>query len=140
MPALKACFEAQGLHNVATYIQSGNVLFAADDSNQHGLSARIEEALSKTFAYESRIVVRVTTSSLLSSGAPPRELWLPEPERARLAVAAVEAYPREACGLLIGRVTVRAVEVVEIVVADNAAEAPQRAFAVTALASVAPAR
>ena len=27
MPALKACFEAQGLRDVATYIQSGNVLF-----------------------------------------------------------------------------------------------------------------
>jgi uncharacterized protein (DUF1697 family) len=57
MPALKACFEAEGLHDVSTYIQSGNVLFTAGRSSQHPLTARIEKALSKTFAYESRVVV-----------------------------------------------------------------------------------
>ena len=58
MPALKACFEAEGHRDVATYIQSGNVLFTADRSSQAGLTAQIEKALSKTFAYESRVVVR----------------------------------------------------------------------------------
>jgi len=58
MPALKACFEAQGHRDVATYIQSGNVLFAAGRSNQLLLTRQIEKALSKTFAYESRVVVR----------------------------------------------------------------------------------
>jgi uncharacterized protein (DUF1697 family) len=58
MPALKACFEAQRLRDVATYIQSGNVLFTADRSSQQALTTRIEKALSRTFAYESRVVVR----------------------------------------------------------------------------------
>jgi uncharacterized protein (DUF1697 family) len=58
MPAIKACFEAQGLRDVSTYIQSGNVLFTAVDSNQHGLTDQIENALSKTFDYRSRVVVR----------------------------------------------------------------------------------
>lgn len=58
MPALKACIEAQGLRNVATYIQSGNVLFTARRSNQLVLTRQIEKALSKTFAYRSRVVVR----------------------------------------------------------------------------------
>jgi uncharacterized protein (DUF1697 family) len=58
MPALKACIEAQGLRDVATYIQSGNVLFTAPSSNQLVLTRQIEEALSKTFAYRSRVVVR----------------------------------------------------------------------------------
>jgi uncharacterized protein (DUF1697 family) len=58
MPALKACFEAERLQDVATYIQSGNVLFTADRSSQQALTARIERALSRTFAYESRVVVR----------------------------------------------------------------------------------
>ena len=31
MVALKACFEAQGLRDVTTYIQSGNVLFTTDN-------------------------------------------------------------------------------------------------------------
>jgi uncharacterized protein (DUF1697 family) len=58
MPALKDCFEAQGLRDVATYIQSGNVLFTAGRSNQLVLTREIEDALSKTFAYRSRVVVR----------------------------------------------------------------------------------
>ena len=58
MPALKACFDAQGFREVATYIQSGNVLFTAARSNQLGLTRQIEKALSKTFAYRSRVVVR----------------------------------------------------------------------------------
>jgi uncharacterized protein (DUF1697 family) len=58
MAALKACFEAQGLRDVATYIQSGNVLFTAGRSNQLVLTRQIEQALSTTFAYQSRVVVR----------------------------------------------------------------------------------
>jgi uncharacterized protein (DUF1697 family) len=58
MPALKACFEAQDLRDVSTYIASGNVLFAAGSANQRALTEQIETALSKTFAYQSRVVVR----------------------------------------------------------------------------------
>ena len=40
MADLKACFEAQGFGNVATYIQSGNVLFTSDDTdNDAGVPA-----------------------------------------------------------------------------------------------------
>jgi uncharacterized protein (DUF1697 family) len=58
MPALKACFELQGFGDVATYIQSGNVLFSARSTNQRRLAAQIENALATTFAYPSRVVVR----------------------------------------------------------------------------------
>jgi uncharacterized protein (DUF1697 family) len=58
MPALKACFEAQGFGDVATYIQSGNVLFTAGRSGHDVLTSKIEKALSKAFAYQSRVVVR----------------------------------------------------------------------------------
>jgi uncharacterized protein (DUF1697 family) len=58
MPALKACFEAEGFREVATYIQSGNVLFTASRANQRTLTGHIEKALSKSFAYQSRVVVR----------------------------------------------------------------------------------
>jgi uncharacterized protein (DUF1697 family) len=58
MSALKTCFEAQGLRDVATYIQSGNVLFTAGRASPRALTSQIEQALSKTFAYESRVVVR----------------------------------------------------------------------------------
>lgn len=58
MAALKACFEAEGFCDVATYIQSGNVLFTSSRANQRTLTGRIEQALSKTFVYQSRVVVR----------------------------------------------------------------------------------
>jgi uncharacterized protein (DUF1697 family) len=58
MAALKACFEAEGFREVATYIQSGNVLFTASRANQRTLTDQIEKALSRSFAYQSRVVVR----------------------------------------------------------------------------------
>jgi uncharacterized protein (DUF1697 family) len=57
MPRLKACFEAQGLVDVATYIQSGNVIFSADETAP-ALVPRIEQALSRTFGYQAAIVLR----------------------------------------------------------------------------------
>jgi uncharacterized protein (DUF1697 family) len=58
MAELKACFEALGFMNVRTYIQSGNVLFFANESDQAVLTRQIEDALSKTFRYPSQVVVR----------------------------------------------------------------------------------
>lgn len=58
MTDLKACFEGLGFENVSTYIQSGNVLFSAAGSDQAKLTKQIEAALSKSFNYESRVVVR----------------------------------------------------------------------------------
>jgi uncharacterized protein (DUF1697 family) len=58
MPELKRCLEALGFGNVATYIQSGNVLFEAAERRPADLRARIEEALSERFGYQARIVLR----------------------------------------------------------------------------------
>ena len=58
MVELKRCFEGLGFTNVRTYIQSGNVLFSTEDSDQARLTGQIEDALSKTFDYRSRVVVR----------------------------------------------------------------------------------
>jgi len=58
MTDLKTSFDALGLENVSTYIQSGNVLFSATGSDQATLTKQIEAALSKSFSYESRVVVR----------------------------------------------------------------------------------
>ena len=58
MPALKACFERHGFRNVATYIQSGNVLFSAPGSAQAALERRLEALLSETFGYRANVVLR----------------------------------------------------------------------------------
>ena len=58
MTDLAACFEMLGFRKVRTYIQSGNVVFDSDEPDQARLTGLIEAALSKTFRYDSRVVVR----------------------------------------------------------------------------------
>jgi uncharacterized protein (DUF1697 family) len=58
MPALKACFEAGGFRKVATYIQSGNVLFESSETSSAGLVRRIEEMLTAAFNYRASVVLR----------------------------------------------------------------------------------
>lgn len=58
MAELKACFEAHGFRDVATYIQSGNVLFSSGRSADRRLVREIEQRLTTTFAYEASIVLR----------------------------------------------------------------------------------
>jgi uncharacterized protein (DUF1697 family) len=58
MPALKACFEENGFEDVATYIQSGNVLFASSETKTAALTDRIEAMLAESFDYIPTVVVR----------------------------------------------------------------------------------
>lgn len=58
MADLAACFESMGFANVRTYIQSGNVIFDADGTDQALLVTLLEEALSKRFNYASNLVLR----------------------------------------------------------------------------------
>jgi uncharacterized protein (DUF1697 family) len=57
MTDLKECFENIGCADVATYIQSGNVVFRSDNRDADQLVSKIERALSARFAYTSRVVV-----------------------------------------------------------------------------------
>jgi len=58
MSELKVCMESLDLQNVSTYIQSGNVLFDSDETDHNELTRSIEDLLSRTFQYKSRVVVR----------------------------------------------------------------------------------
>jgi uncharacterized protein (DUF1697 family) len=58
MPALKACFEANGFDEVATYIQSGNVLFTSPATPAAELTRRIEAMLADAFDYVPTVVMR----------------------------------------------------------------------------------
>lgn len=57
MPELKRVLEAMGLANVQTYIQSGNVLFAADGEPAR-LEMKIEEEIMRVFGLSVPVVVR----------------------------------------------------------------------------------
>jgi len=58
MKDLATCFEEHGYRNVATYIQSGNVLFDTPAVSVVKLSERVEAMLSSTFAYQASVVLR----------------------------------------------------------------------------------
>ncbi len=58
MAELRKCFESEGFREVATYIQSGNVIFRAALSEAGDLTARIEKMLAGAFDYRGKIVLR----------------------------------------------------------------------------------
>lgn len=58
MSELVTSFEACGYTAVSTYIQSGNVLFETEEKDPQTIIKTIESRLSKTFNYDSRIVLR----------------------------------------------------------------------------------
>ena len=57
MTDLKACFEGQGLKDVATYIASGNVVFTAAGKPAE-IARRLEAALHTSFACRTKVVLR----------------------------------------------------------------------------------
>ena len=57
MHDVKRCFESRGFSDVITYIQSGNVIFNAAETNKKALTEQIEVALSQSFNYSSTVLV-----------------------------------------------------------------------------------
>jgi len=71
MTDLRACFEAHGFEDVATYIQSGNVVFTSGRSAGVTLAGTIERMLTGSFDYEASVVVRSGTQlRAIVDGAP----------------------------------------------------------------------
>lgn len=58
MAELKGFFEQLGFTDVATYIQSGNVVFNAANSDSTQLTAQLEAAFEQRWGFRSRIMVR----------------------------------------------------------------------------------
>lgn len=58
MRRLKACFEAEGMKEVKTYINSGNVIFSSSEISADKLVTLLEKALAKEFGFTVKIVIR----------------------------------------------------------------------------------
>lgn len=58
MADLRSCVGELGAEDVATYIQSGNVLFHGADRDAAAWTTSLEAALSTRFGYEASVVVR----------------------------------------------------------------------------------
>lgn len=105
MSDLKACFVSMGFSAVATYIQSGNVVFAAKAADAPTLAGKIERALSARFKFPARVVV-VTRAELGQAvrgapkgfGASPEKyrydvVFLKKPLVATIAMKSVSTRP-----------------------------------------------
>jgi len=60
MTALRELFEALGLEQVQTYIQSGNVVFTAGKMPPLRVSKKIEERIAKDFGFRVPVVTRTS--------------------------------------------------------------------------------
>lgn len=84
MKELAAIFEAAGCTGVQTYIQSGNVVFAAGDELAVALPRVIQAAIAARFGFVSPVVIRtreelaavVMSNPHLAEGAPEEELYV----------------------------------------------------------------
>ena len=72
MADLRECFESEGFFDVATYIQSGNVVFRSTPTECGALTARIEGMLAAAFNYGAKITLRSRGQMrAVIDGAPP---------------------------------------------------------------------
>jgi uncharacterized protein (DUF1697 family) len=58
MKSLKASFEGLGFTDVVTYINSGNIIFKAKETDARKLEIKIEKMLSKEYGLDSKVVIR----------------------------------------------------------------------------------
>jgi len=58
METLKTYFEMPGFSDVKTYIQSGNIIFNAEATDQQQLTAQIEQKLEQELGYIVKTIVR----------------------------------------------------------------------------------
>jgi len=104
MSALKSCLEREGFTDVTTFIASGNVVFECDTRDAAKLTRRIETVLSKTFGYDSRVVVLSAAQLAKIVARAPRDwskrsdlrcnvLFLRSPVTAEEAIAFIDAGP-----------------------------------------------
>ncbi len=122
MADLRSCFEAAGFADVATYIQSGNVLFSAAATRGPALERQLERLLSERFGYAASVVVRtrdelaaVVARAPAGFGAEPDlhrydVLFLKAPLTAALAMQSVSARAGVDRVLYFSRLTSRAAQ------------------------------
>ena len=91
MTELKRIFEKLGFDDVATFIASGNIVFASGIANRPKLEAFIEEALEKTLGYHVAVLLRTTDEIAMVAARNP--FGRPVPPGGRLFVGFLRDAP-----------------------------------------------
>jgi len=71
MEALRALHESLQFEQCCTYVQSGNVIFRAKETNPALLAKKIQIAFEKTFGFRSDVVLRTATEMRSAISASP---------------------------------------------------------------------
>jgi len=94
MADLRNLYETLGFTDVKSLLQSGNVVFKSDETDQAELAAKIEGAIEQTFGFHSQIfILTVDNLKAIVSGHPFSEQQLEEPKK--IMVFFLERIPRE---------------------------------------------
>jgi uncharacterized protein (DUF1697 family) len=92
MAELRTLCKNLGLRNVRTYIQSGNVVFEAEDAN--GLAAKLEEKIAGTFGFKVPVMVREAAEmARVAENNPFGEMAGFAPEKLHVTFLAEEPQP-----------------------------------------------
>lgn len=71
MKRLKSVFERAGMAAVSTYINSGNVIFQSDTTNETELAATLEKAIEQAFGFHVKVLIRShATMRMIASELP----------------------------------------------------------------------
>jgi uncharacterized protein (DUF1697 family) len=90
---LRACFEAMGFEDVATFRASGNVIFAADREPLPKMTARIEAGLGDSLGYQVSTFLRTASDVEAIAAHEPFPAGQVEASRGKLQVALLSAEP-----------------------------------------------
>jgi uncharacterized protein (DUF1697 family) len=97
MDALRSCYEGLKLRDPQSYVQSGNVIFAAKPKDLARLAGRIEQAIEKTFGFRPDVILR-TAKEMRDVIKRNPFAGRPEIEPGKLVVTFLPADPgEEAC-------------------------------------------
>jgi uncharacterized protein (DUF1697 family) len=82
MNQLRLCFEELGFKNVATYINSGNVIFETAETNEVELVKKIEHKIEDQFGF--KVVVMVISKTNFKNAMQNRPSWWGEGDSKKL--------------------------------------------------------
>lgn len=93
MDELRTAFEALGYDDVETYIQSGNVVFDAPETDEGALSGEIHDAIEDAFGHDVSVMIRTWTE--LAEVVAGQPFDVPGPEGVRHYVTFLHEEPSD---------------------------------------------
>jgi uncharacterized protein (DUF1697 family) len=95
MADLKALYEAVGLVDVSTYIQSGNVIFSSPNDDRDKIKSRLESAIEQKYSFQVPVEIRTASEFKKILSNVPFNGINPGEDGAKVLVSFLSAVPAE---------------------------------------------